>query len=50
MTESECRNFNSVEQCDSCLFERVICLQEGECLLHKQICIKESCYESKSEK
>lgn len=33
--KSNGENLNNTEQCDSCLYERVICLQEGECLLHK---------------
>ena len=36
MFEEECENFNNAKECDSCLFERVICLQEGECLLRKE--------------
>ena len=36
MFEENRENLNSAKECDSCLFERVICLQEGECLLHKQ--------------
>lgn len=31
----ENNNLNSAEECSSCLYERAICLQEGECLLHK---------------
>ena len=34
--DEEYRNLNNADQCDSCLYERVICLQEGTCLLHKQ--------------
>lgn len=46
--DEEYGNLNNAEQCDSCLYERVICLQEGECLLHKQKQVKENSYESKS--
>lgn len=32
---NENNNLDTAEECGSCSFERVICLQEGECLLHK---------------
>lgn len=43
-TDEEYINLNNAEQCDSCLYERVICLQEGACLLCKQKKVKENIY------
>lgn len=31
----ENNNLNSGEECQSCLYERVLCLQEGACILEK---------------
>lgn len=30
----EDKNINSADECQSCLFERAICIQKGECLLY----------------
>lgn len=34
--ENSDKNLQSVNECQSCTFERVICLQEGKCLLELQ--------------
>lgn len=36
MFEEECENLHSGKECDSCLFEKVLCLQEGTCLMCSQ--------------
>jgi len=34
--ESRDKNLQNGDKCQSCTFERVICLQEGKCLLELQ--------------
>lgn len=36
MFEEEYENLHSGNECDSCLYEKVLCLQEGTCLMCSQ--------------